>query len=303
MRKNALVPRIALLLLFASILGVSWIAYQKLLIYPRKLLNEIKAKNSESIQITESKYPLATKYKIPICAELNEQQGTELKCSSEKIRIYRPLSEISKLLQDSVVMMEDAKFFMHKGLDLDEIKNAMEADLKHGKFKRGASTITQQLSKNLFLSKEKSIFRKLKEIPIVMKLEKELTKKQILELYLNVIEWGPGIFGAEAASRYYFDIPAAKLNQYQAWLLTLMIPNPKELNLWEKPKAIKSITIRAQTLANRLVNDKLMDQTTADTQFNQFIGFVEHWQVLNPKKNLPIYQSRTYKFEQFRPIH
>lgn len=282
---------------------MSWVAYNKLLVYPRKMLKELKQKQSEPAKITKSKYPLVNKYNVEICAELNESETTELKCPTEKIRIYRPISEISKELQDMVVMMEDAKFYMHQGLDLEEIKNAVQTDIKSGKFKRGASTITQQLSKNLFLSKEKSIFRKLKEIPLVMKLEKDLSKKQILELYLNIIEWGPNIYGAEAASRYYFDIPASDLTKYQVWLLTLMIPNPKELNMWDKPKAIKSITNRAQTLTARLVNDKKADQESANTQFNEFMAYIQTWIELNPKKNPPIYESRKYKFEQFKPIH
>lgn len=300
---KSFIPKLLLLSLFAAIVAASWFGYKKLTNIPKKTLNELKVRQSESVQITKSKYPLANKYKIELCAELNETNEIELKCPTQKIRIYRPLSEISKDLQDMVVMMEDAKFFMHKGLDLEEIKNAVETDLKKGKFKRGASTITQQLSKNLFLSKEKSIFRKLKEIPLVMKLESELTKKQILELYLNVIEWGNNIYGAEAASRYYFDVPASDLTKYQVWLLTLMIPNPKELNLWDKPKAIKSLTNRANSLANRLVNDKKADSESANTQLNEFLAYLNTWQELNPKKNLPIYQSRKYKFDQFKPIY
>jgi monofunctional biosynthetic peptidoglycan transglycosylase len=146
-------------------------------------------------------------------------------------RIYRkrysfvPLGQISPHLQHAVVAAEDARFFQHHGFDWKEIGNAMEQDLGDGR-KRGASTITQQLVRNLFLSTGRSVVRKGVEFSIVPLAEGILSKQRILELYLNVIEWGPGVYGAEAASRYYFHFPASRLGREQAVALAEVLPAP-----------------------------------------------------------------------------
>ncbi len=138
---------------------------------------------------------------------------------------FVPLREISPHLQHAVVAAEDARFFHHHGFDWKEIGNAVEQDLGDGR-KRGASTITQQLVRNLFLSTGRSVIRKGVEFSIVPLAEGILSKQRILELYLNVIEWGPGIYGAEAASKYYFRIPASRIGREQAAELAEILPAP-----------------------------------------------------------------------------
>jgi monofunctional biosynthetic peptidoglycan transglycosylase len=138
---------------------------------------------------------------------------------------FVPLAEISPHLQHAVVAAEDARFFQHHGFDWKEIGNAMEQDLGDGR-KRGASTITQQLVRNLFLSTARSVVRKGVEFSIVPLAEGMLSKRRILELYLNVIEWGPGVYGAEAASRYYFHLPASRIGREQAVALAEVLPAP-----------------------------------------------------------------------------
>ena len=118
-------------------------------------------------------------------------------------------SRISPTLVRAVLVTEDAAFYQHDGLDFDEISASMEINWAKGQFVRGASTITQQLAKNLYFSPSRNPYRKLSEIYIARRLEVELTKARILELYLNLIEWGDGIWGAEAASRAYFGVPAS----------------------------------------------------------------------------------------------
>ena len=142
-----------------------------------------------------------------------------------KLYSFAPLGEISPHLQHAVVAAEDARFFHHHGFDWKEIGNAMEQDLGDGR-KRGASTITQQLVRNLFLSTGRSVLRKGVEFSIVPLAEGLLSKRRILELYLNVIEWGPGIYGAEAASRYYFRVPASRIGREQAAELAEVLPAP-----------------------------------------------------------------------------
>ncbi|RBL65836.1 monofunctional biosynthetic peptidoglycan transglycosylase, partial [Pseudomonas sp. MWU13-2625] len=122
---------------------------------------------------------------------------------------------------------EDAKFVDHEGFDWDGIEAAFEKNLKKGHIVAGGSTISQQLAKNLFLSSGKTPWRKLEEALITVMLEKTLDKRRIFEIYLNVIEWGNGVFGAEAASRHYFRTSAARLSSGQAAKLAAMVPNPR----------------------------------------------------------------------------
>ena len=139
-------------------------------------------------------------------------------------------SRISKNLQRAVLVAEDSRFFQHEGVDLEEIKKSIEINMERGGAIRGASTITQQLAKNLYLSPSKDPLRKLKELIIARRLEAALPKARILEIYLNVIEWGDGIWGAEAAARTYFGVPASGLTREQAALLAGAIINPRVLN-------------------------------------------------------------------------
>ena len=136
-------------------------------------------------------------------------------------------AQISNNLKRAVIASEDSKFNDHDGFDWDGIEKAYEKNLKKGKIVAGGSTISQQLAKNLFLSSKRTPWRKGEEAIITVMLEKMLSKQRILEIYLNVIEWGNGIFGAEAAARHYFKGSAATLNTTQAAKLAAMIPNPR----------------------------------------------------------------------------
>ena len=141
-------------------------------------------------------------------------------------RRWVPYGRISSNLKRAVIVTEDSAFWKHEGIDYVQLKEAMEENLERLEFARGASTITQQLAKNLYLSPSKNPMRKLRELLITRRLEAELTKQRILELYLNVIEWGDGIWGAEAASRHYFHKPAGELSAGEAALLAAAIANP-----------------------------------------------------------------------------
>ncbi len=139
-----------------------------------------------------------------------------------------PYSRISPFLKRAVIVTEDAAFFDHDGVDLAEIRASLEKNWEEGQFLRGASTITQQLAKNLYLSETKSPLRKLTELLITRRLEAALTKQRIFEIYLNMIEWGDGIFGCEAAARAYFGKPCASLDIQEAALMAGAIINPRE---------------------------------------------------------------------------
>jgi monofunctional biosynthetic peptidoglycan transglycosylase len=142
--------------------------------------------------------------------------------------IWMPLARISPHLKRAVIVAEDATFYRHEGFDWEGLKEAVTRNWKKGTLHRGGSTITQQLAKNLYLSADKSLFRKVHEALITWKLERSLTKKRILELYLNVAEWGRGVYGAEAAARHYFHKAAEDLSPDEAALLAAMLPAPRQ---------------------------------------------------------------------------
>ena len=140
--------------------------------------------------------------------------------------VWVPYTKISSHLKRAILVAEDDKFVDHEGFDWEGIQKAMEKNQKKGKVVAGGSTISQQLAKNLFLSSERSLFRKGEEVIITVMLEWMMDKERILEIYLNVIEWGDGVFGAEAAARHYFGVGAGQLSAEQAAKLAAMVPRP-----------------------------------------------------------------------------
>ena len=169
------------------------------------------------------------KSKNPEVTAMMEQRASEAASRGEEVKrvqTWVPYDRISPNLVRAVLAGEDSRFFDHAGFDWEEIKIALEKDWNEGKFSRGASTISQQLAKNLFLSTSKNPIRKLHEAAITKEMEWILGKRRILEIYLNVIEWGDGIYGAEAAARNYFNTSAASLSTDQAAFLSAIIPSP-----------------------------------------------------------------------------
>ncbi|HET7746951.1 MAG TPA: monofunctional biosynthetic peptidoglycan transglycosylase, partial [Vicinamibacteria bacterium] len=141
-----------------------------------------------------------------------------------------PLSRVSRHLVHAVLSAEDQKFFGHEGVDWEAIQKSFDEDRKKWRFVRGGSTITQQLAKNLYFTTHKSPVRKVRELVVARWLEQDLSKRRILELYLNVIEWGDGVYGAEAAARTYFRKSAADVGPQEAALLAAAIANPRLMN-------------------------------------------------------------------------
>lgn len=184
----------------------------------------------------------------------------------KKFQIWMPIEQISPHLHRAVLAGEDARFFEHEGFDWDAIEKAWDEAVKAGEkeakeegdydpndwippmpsFKRGASTVTQQLSKNLYLSEDRNFLRKGREAAITYFIEQKLSKKRILEIYLNVIEWGDGIYGAEAASRFYFKKSASGLSENEAAYLSAMIPSP--LNVFNPKKNPKRVVRRQKAI-------------------------------------------------------
>lgn len=140
---------------------------------------------------------------------------------------WTPYEHISINLKRALIAAEDAKFTDHEGFDWEGIQKAYEKNVRKGKIVAGGSTISQQLAKNLFLSSQKTPWRKIQEAVITLMLEKMMSKRRILEIYMNVIEWGEGVFGAEAAAQHYFGISAKNLSPEQAAKLAAMAPKPR----------------------------------------------------------------------------
>ncbi len=166
----------------------------------------------------------------PTVTALMEARQIQAKAKGRTIErhwTWVPLSRISPSLRQAVVEGEDASFFTHEGFDWEGIKDAALYNFEAGKLKRGGSTITQQLAKNLYLSSERSLLRKAREALITRSLEQHLTKERILELYLNVAEWGHDVYGAEAAARHHFKKSSRDLTADEAAWLAAVLPAPR----------------------------------------------------------------------------
>jgi len=195
-------------------------------------------------------------YRPDLSTEILDTHGQALAyLFNQEHRLWVPLSQISENLQMAVIVAEDDTFFQHRGINYRETWNALKVDLEKGRYARGGSTITQQLAKNVFLSKEKTLQRKIKEYYLAREIEKRITKKRILELYLNEVEWGDGIYGAEAASRTYFGKPASQLEIHEAAMLAAMLPNPKYFNPYVRLERLKK---RQQRILHLMYVDKLL---------------------------------------------
>jgi monofunctional glycosyltransferase len=175
----------------------------------------------------------------------------ELNPDAELHHRWVPYDRISNQLKRATIAAEDANFVDHEGFDWQGIQRAMVKNAKRGKIVAGGSTISQQLAKNLFLSGRRTPWRKGEEALITMMLENLMTKQRILEIYLNVIEWGNGVFGAEAAARHYFKVSAAQLSASQAAKLAAMVPNPR---FYDKNRNARGLLRKSQIIQRQLAH-------------------------------------------------
>ena len=162
--------------------------------------------------------------------EYREEEWRDQGKKKKIVQKWVPLGRISPYVIKAVIIAEDDKFWTHEGFDYDAIQKAIEKDIKKKKFAFGGSTISQQLAKNLYLSPSKNPIRKVKEAILTWRMERDISKKRIIELYLNVAEWGDGLFGIEAAAQSYFGKPASALTAREAARLASVLPNPRKFN-------------------------------------------------------------------------
>ena len=209
-RKRSITRTIVRALILVPALGFALVAYVYLTLPDVRPLEKTNPKTTAFMELRK--------------AEAREDGRTRFSIRQQWV----PYGRISPMLKRAVIVTEDAAFFDHDGIDLDEIKASLEKNWEDGQFLRGGSTITQQLAKNLYLSPSRNPIRKVKELFIARRLEAALTKQRILEIYLNMIEWGDGVFGCEAAARVYFNKPCASLDMAEAALMAGSIINPRE---------------------------------------------------------------------------
>ena len=204
-----------------------------------------------------------------------EYRESQWKEKGRKINIHQiwvPLSNISPYLIKAVLIAEDDKFWRHEGFDYEAIRKAIERDLKAKRLKFGGSTLSQQLARNLYLSPEKSLLRKMSEALVTWRMEKVLSKRRILELYLNVVEWGEGIFGIEAASRHYYGKPSSQLTPFEATRLAAILPSPKRYNpLGDQ----RYVTTRANDIYNIMIQRGIIAPEYEEINENDESSFVE----------------------------
>lgn len=174
----------------------------------------------------------------PVVIYQGPKQPTSIRFEKNRPAHWVSYSEISKAAVGAVVVSEDWAFFQHKGFDMNQIKEAIKTDIERGKFARGASTITQQVAKNVFLSNEKTLLRKARELYLSVQLEKQLSKTKILEVYFNVVEWGEGIYGLRAAARAYFGKSPQDLLPKEGAFLAMLLPNPKKYSQSFRDRAL-----------------------------------------------------------------
>jgi monofunctional biosynthetic peptidoglycan transglycosylase len=205
--------------------------------------------------------------------ELRDEEYKKKNLRLPRQHIWVGYGAISEHLKKAVMVSEDAAFFSHKGVDLNELKAALKKDWETLSFARGGSTITMQLAKNLYLTPSKNPLRKIKEIVIAHQLEQALSKRRIFEIYLNVVEWGRNIYGIEAAARHYFGKSAAALDPLEAATLAALLPSPR--NAQER-----SILNRRNLILSRLAS----------------VGYLSNEEAQRAKQ-VPLYQ----KIEQAAP--
>jgi len=197
----------------------------------------------------------ALKKHNPTITALIEERAEENHTKPRPLRTWVSYNSISPSVRNAVLIAEDSAFFQHSGYDIDEIKESVKRNWREKRFTRGASTITQQLAKNLYLSTSRNPLRKIREFFIAQELERNLTKQRIFEIYLNVIEWGDGIYGIESAARRYFGKSASELLPEEGAVLAAMIPNPRR---YTPARNLKYLEKRKNEILKRLARWKYL---------------------------------------------
>ncbi len=187
------------------------------------------------------------------------------------------LGSVSSLAVAAIVLSEDWAFYEHNGFDWEQIRDSMEKNLKEGRYARGGSTITQQVVKNVFLNGDKTLSRKVKEAILAMRLERQLTKKRILELYLNVVEFGEGLYGIGPAAHYYFHKPASQLNAKEGAFLAMLLPSPKKYSVSHRQRGLTRYAYSTvKSILGKLLATQRLTEDAYHAALNTPLSFEDH---------------------------
>jgi monofunctional glycosyltransferase len=185
-----------------------------------------------------------------------------------------PLDGIAPHAVKAILISEDGAFYSHSGFDFNQIRDAVETNLERGKFARGASTISQQVAKNVFLDNRKSLVRKLREASLTVQLEENLSKSRILEIYLNIVEWGEGIFGIRQASTHYFRKEPPDLNPKEGAFLAMLLPSPKKYSQsFRDHKLTEFASKRVNSILGKLRDAKVLTDEACEHWMHQRLVF------------------------------
>jgi monofunctional glycosyltransferase len=187
---------------------------------------------------------------------------------------YVRLGQVSDYLQKALVLTEDSSFYQHGGFDFQEMENSFKSNLQKGKYARGGSTITQQLAKNLFLSKEKTLHRKFFEALITLRMEKILSKREILEKYLNVVQFGKDLYGIKAASQFYFKKSPAELSLPESAFLVFLLPSPEK---YSRSYFQGSLTPFARKRVQTIIERMFMYQRVTESEYQIAMADIDHF--------------------------
>jgi monofunctional biosynthetic peptidoglycan transglycosylase len=209
---------------------------------------------------------------------------------------YVPLNKISKNIQWAVITSEDGLFYQHDGFDWGALEASFQDVLKSGKYKRGGSTISQQLAKNMFLTKEKTLFRKFREALITWKIERTLTKGEILERYLNVIEFGQGIYGIKKATQYYFDKSPFAIDPAEAAFLAMILPSPHK---YARSFRKKDLTPFAKRRISSIVNNMYRSGHISRESYEESLFKLQDFFGVKPD---PLDESLDLNLEESEPL-
>jgi len=257
MKRQIRFSHLVVALSFASVLSVGGVVY----LGYRFLLNEFP--NVE---------PLKTQYPVVIYRGRSFEPDVVLKRGRPDSWVS--LSQVSRGAVGAIIVSEDWSFYGHKGYDPHEIKEAIKEDLAAGSFVRGASTITQQVAKNVFLSHEKSLWRKFKELILAMELEEKVGKRRILEAYLNVAEWGEGVFGIHRAARVYFGKHPSQLTAKEGAFLAMLLPSPKKYSVSFRARKLTPYARKTMSsIMNKMVRAQYLSPEDRQVQWSTPLSF------------------------------
>lgn len=218
--------------------------------------------------------PGVLKQQYPHVIYQGSDKPPQIKILKNRPAQWVSLSEVSKVAIDAIVISEDWAFYQHRGYDPNQIREAIREDLEEGRLARGASTITQQVVKNVFLGSEKSFSRKIKEIFVAVAMEQRLTKSKILEVYLNIAEWGEGLFGIGPASRFYFKKAPSELTPKEGAFLAMLLPSPKRYSQSFRDKKLTEYANKTiQSILQKMAQAKLLTEEVVEEEIKKPLYF------------------------------